>query len=148
MREKFKQIPSALQRQILFRLIAGFTSLLLFFVILMSFSDVYFSLPCLILAAFLIVNGSLLFYNCSKGRYIIVQGVCSDIETKGFRKKVKAFYMEFEEMVLKIPVRQRIRHLHTGNTVTVYLSSKTPVYEKDNILFICSYHAIDIQKEV
>ncbi len=148
MREKFKQIPSALQREILFRLIAGFISLFLFFAILISFLDVYFSLPCLILATFLIVNGGLLFYNCCKGRYITVQGVCSDIETKGFRKKVKAFKMQFEEMVLKIPVHQRIRHLHTGNTVTVYLSSKAPVYEKDNILFICSYHAIDIQKEV
>lgn len=100
--------------EILFRLIAGITSLLLFFVILMFFSDVYFSLPCLILAAFLIVNGSLLFYNCCKGRYIIVQGVCSDIETKGFRKKIKAFNIEFEEMVVKHSVPQRIRHLHTA----------------------------------
>lgn len=148
MREKFQSLPAALQRQVLLRLGIGCASFLLFFVILFISWDIYLCIPCVILSSFLIVNGGCLFYNCIKGAYVVVQGVCSEIETRGILKKVKAFYMASEEKLLKIPVRQRIKNLRTGDTVTVYMSNKTPIYESGNLFTICSYHALDIRKEV
>lgn len=148
MREKLQSLPAALRRQILFRLCLGSAALLLFFVILLSSWDIYLCIPCLILSTFLIVNGGWLLYNCIKGAYVTVQGVCFEIETKGILKRVKAFYLSSEDRQLKVPARQRIRNLRCGDTVTVYMSNKTPVYESGNIYTICSYHALDIRKEV
>lgn len=148
MRERLQSLPAALQRQILLRLGIGSASFLLFFVILFISWDLYLCIPCLILSVFLIVNGGCLFYNSIKENYVVVQGVCSEIEIKGILKKVKAFYISFEDKLLKIPVRQSIKKLRTGDTVTVYMSNKTPIYEDGNLFTICSYYALDIRKEV
>lgn len=148
MGEKLQGLPAALQRQILLRLGIGVVSFLLFFVILFLSWDIYLCIPCLILSAFLIVNGGSLFYNCIKGTYVVVQGVCSEIETKGIYKKVKAIYIAADGKQLKIPVRQRIKKLRAGDTVTVYMSNRTPIYEDGNVFTVCSYHALDIRKEV
>lgn len=148
MREKFRQIPGALQRQILQRFTFGGIAFFLFLIVLFSFWDIYFSLSCLLLAGFMIASGSWLLYNCCKGSYITVRGKCTELETRGFRKKAKAFYMAVEENRVKIPIRRRMKQLRTGDTVTVYLSPKAPIYEKDSVLLVCDYHAIDIQREV
>lgn len=148
MREKLQSLPAALRRQILLRLSVGSASLLLFFVILFLSWDIYFCIPCLVLSAFLIVNSGYLFYNYIKGFYVAVQGVCSEIETKGIFKRVKAIYIAADEKLLKIPIRQSIKKLRMGDTVTVYMSEKAPIYEDGNVFAICSYHALDIRKEV
>lgn len=148
MREKLQGLPAVLQRQILLRLGIGGAAFLLFFVILFISWDIYLCIPCLVLSAFLIVNGGYLFYNCIKDAYVVVQGVCSEIETKGLFKRVKAIHIAADERLLKIPVRQSIKKLRTGDTITVYMSDKTPIYEDGNVFTICSYHALDIRKEV
>ena len=146
MREKFRLIPNALRRQILLRFALGGIALVLFPIVLLSFWDVYFSLPCLLLAGFMTASGSLLVYHCCAGRYVTVRGICSELETRGFRKKTRALYIDVEDKRVKIPIRRNIKRLRIGDTVTVYLSPKTPIYEQDSILLVCDYHAIDIRR--
>nr|WP_300563499.1 hypothetical protein [uncultured Acetatifactor sp.] len=50
--------------------------------------------------------------------------------------------------MIEMPVRHRIRNLNKGDTVIVYLSEKTPVYEQENGYMVCSYYALEIGKEV
>ena len=95
----------------------------------------------------MIVNGGLLFYNGTEGNFISVRGVCRQIETTGIRKRIRNLYIDTEPYILKLPVRQRIRNLDKGDTIIVYLSEKTPVYEQDNGYMICSYYALEIRKE-
>ena len=95
----------------------------------------------------MIVNGCLLLYNSNKGNFISVRGVCRQIETTGIRKRIRNVYIDTEPYTLKLPVRQRIKNLNKGDTVIVYLSEKTPVYEQGDGYMICSYYALEIRKE-
>lgn len=147
MKDKFKHLPDALQKQVVLRLAIGTGFFVLFLVVQFCMGDIYFSLPCVVFGGVMIVNGGLLFYNSTKGNFISVRGVCRQIETTGIRKRVRNLYIDTEPYILKLPVRQRIRNLDKGDTIIVYLSEKTPVYEQDNGYMICSYYALEIRKE-
>lgn len=147
MKDKFKHLPDALQKQIIFRFAIGNGFFVLFLIVQFCTGDIYFSLPCVVFGGVVIVNGGLLLYNSTKGNYISVRGVCRRIETIGIRKRIKNLYIDTEPYTLKLPVRQRIRSLNKGDTIIVYLSEKTPVYEQDNGYMICSYYALEIRKE-
>ena len=101
---------------------------------------------CLVISCLLSLEG-LLFYNGIKGNFIRVQGICRQIETTGIRKRIKNLYIDMEPYTLKMPVRHRIRNLIRGDTVIIYLSEKTPVYEQDKGYMICSYYALESKKE-
>lgn len=148
MRDKFKQLPEVLQRQVLIRFIGGVVFLFLFVVIQICFVDIYFSLPCLLFGGVMIVNGSWLLYNSLQGNYLCVQGVCEQIETAGLRKRVKSICISIDKNMLHIPVKRKARGIMQGDTVVLYLSDKTPVYEKDGGYMICSYYALEIKEGV
>lgn len=147
MKDKFEHLPDALQKQIVLRLAIGAGFSVLFLIVQFCMGDIYFSLPCVVFGGVMIVNGGLLFYNSAKGNFISVRGVCRQIETTGIRKRIKNIYIDTELHILKLPVRQRIRNLDKGDTIIVFLSEKTPVYEQDNGYMICSYYALEIRKE-
>lgn len=147
MREQFEKLPKAIQKQVIIRLAGGSVFLFLFFVILVCFRDLYFGLPCLILSVFLFVNGGWLFYNGVSGNYVCVEGICEEIEKFGIRKRIRSIRIALEQNSLKIPIRQRMKTLAVGDTVTVYVSDKMPVYEHEDGYMICSYYALEIKKE-
>ena len=148
MREKFKSIPFALQKQIISRFATGLLFVFLFFVILFCFWDVYLFLPCAFFAVFLIVNAIFLFYNSYKGNYVCVEGICEHIETTGLRKRIKSITLELVENKLRIMIRHRIKRIAVGDTVIVYLAKSTQVYEPDDGYLINNYYALDIRNGV
>ena len=148
MKNKFKRIPEILQKQILFRFIIGVAFFILYFVVQFCFHDRYLSLPCLLFSSVMMINGWLLFYNSVKGRFIRVQGVCTQIKTAGIRKRMKSILVDIESHTCEVLILRRIRNLNKGDTVIIYLSEKTPVYDRDNCYMICSYSALEIRKEV
>lgn len=148
MKDMFKQLPAALQKQIVLRLAIGAGFFVLFLIVQFGMGDIYFSLPCVVFGGVMIVNGGLLLYNSTKGNFISVRGVCSQVETAGIRKRIKNIYIDTEPYTLKLLVRRRIRNLSIGDTIIVYLSEKAPVYEQDNGYMICSYYVLEIRKEV
>lgn len=145
MRERFGKLPQALQKQVLFRSGASALFWLLFIIILISFRDIYLLLPCLLLAGYLIGSSIWLFYQSVAGNYMHLQGKCIRLETIGIRKKVRSIHLALEQGIVKIPVRQRIRRLSEGDTVSIYVAEKTPVYEQDGLYIIGSYYAMEIQ---
>ena len=92
MKERFYELPAPLQKQIAIRIVGGAVFLLLFVIILLGFRDFYFSLPCLLLSGFLLINGIRLCYNSFAGNYMCIQGTCEKIETVGLRKRTKVRY--------------------------------------------------------
>lgn len=147
MKDKFKHLPEALQRQITLRLAIGAGFFVLFVIVQLGMGDIYFSLPCVVFGGVMIVNGSLLLYNSAMGNCISVKGVCRQIDTTRIRKRIRNIYIDTEACTVKMPVRHRIRNLNKGDTIMVYLSEKTPVYEQDDGYMICSYYALEIRKE-
>lgn len=96
----------------------------------------------------MIVNGGWLLYNSLQGNYLCVQGVCEQIETTGIRKRVKSICVSIDKNMLHVPVKRKAKGIAQGDTVILYLSDKTPVYEKDGGYMICSYYALEIKKGV
>lgn len=145
MRERFGKLPQALQKQVLFRSGVSVLFWSLFIIILINFRDIYLLLPCLLLAGYLTGNSMWLFFQSVAGNYMHLQGECIHLETIGIRKKVRSVHLALEQGIVKIPVRQRIRRLSEGDTVSIYVAEKTPVYERDGLYIISSYYAMEIQ---
>lgn len=146
MKEKLNMLPKSLQKQVLIRLAAGAVFLLLMIVIFIYSRDLYFALPCALLSGYLLINGSWLFYHGYHGEYVRIRGICEEIETVGLRKRIKSIRIAFDGYSVRIPVHQRIKRLAVGDTVIVYLSEKTPVYEQDGGYMICGYDALETEK--
>lgn len=148
MKERFKQLPEPLQQQVIRRFAVATVFVLLFFITLFGFWDFYLFLPCLFFAGFFIVNALRLLYTCIRGDYISVSGTCVQVETTAIRKRIKSLTLEYEEepRLLTVSIRERMKRLSVGDTVTIYLSEKTPVYSRDGAYLIYGYYAVEIRK--
>ena len=86
MKERFKQLPEPLQQQVIRRFAVAIVFVLLFFITLFGFWDVYLFLPCLLFAGFFIVNALRLY----QGRlYLGKRYLCpggNDCDTKAHKK--------------------------------------------------------------
>ena len=143
MKEKFAAIPEPLRRQILIRAAIGIVSLILLFASLLYGGDWRFAIPCVLLAAFFLWNGAVLFWRSADGRYVVLEGVCTEIERSALRRRVKAIRLQEKRFpVLILSQRQRIRNLAVGDTLTVYVSEKAMVYEMDGCRIVSSYIAL------
>lgn len=94
-------------------------------------------------------NALRLLYTCIRGDYISVSGTCIQVETTAIRKHIKSLTLEYEEEVsrlLTVSIHERIKRLSVGDTVTIYLSEKTPVYSRDGAYLIYGYYAVEIRK--
>ena len=149
MREKFRQLPKVLQLQVLRRFAVAVVFVIAFFITLFGFWDIYLFLPCLLFAGFFVVNALRLFYTCIRGDYISVSGTCVQVGTTAIRKRIKSLTLEYEEeapRLLTVSIHERIKRLSVGDTVTIYLSEKTPVYSRDGAYLIYGYYAVEIRK--
>jgi len=143
MKEKFARIPEPLRRQILFRMGVGFVSVILLITALLIGGDWRFCVPCAALAVFFLGGGTLLFFRGSDGRYVVIEGVCTEIERSTLRRRLKSFSLQGERFLIRIMnQRQRIRGLSVGDTLTVYVSEKALVYEMDGCKIVNSYIAL------
>lgn len=146
MKEKWIKVPKALQRQVLFRSGGGGLFLMILLFLMTGSRDLYLLLPCVLCMIWLAGSGFWLFMQAAEGNYMRLQGQCIRIDTSGLRKRVQAVHLALEQGTVKIPVRYRISKLSEGDTVSIYLAEKTPVFERDDTYIISSYYAMEIQR--
>lgn len=137
-----KQLPEALRMQLLMRLGSGATSLLLFIAVWVLSGEFAFALPCLILSVFLLINSWSLFRNIIIGDYLSVSGLCEEVERTVLRRRIKSITVRLGDKLVVIPIKRRVKKLLIGTAVTLYISEKTPVYEKDGLCHIYEYLAV------
>lgn len=148
MKEWFCKLPAALRLQILLRTGIGTVAAILFAVIWGYSHEFTFAFPCLVLALFLFVNSSRMFYNIIIGNYIRICGECRSVELVGLRKRIKSIVVDFDGKSVVLSMKHRIRKITPGEMVTLYLSDKTPVYEQDGNYCIYDYYAIAFGERV
>ena len=148
LKEQFDDLPELLRQQILLRLGAAAVALILFAVILFCTIDYRLCLPFLILAVYLTVSCSMLLCNCIKGRYLCLVGSCIGIQTEGVKKRIITIHANISGVALMIHVRLRIKDVSVGDTIVLYVSDHTPVYESNGVQVVHSYYAIGVKKEV
>lgn len=146
MKEKFKDLPEALQKQIELRLAACALSLLLFVVTLAVYRDLYLCLPFAVFCLFFGAFGALLFFRAADGKFVVVEGQCSKVERTAIRKKPRTIYFVSEPHSVKLQVRQRIKNIEAGDSITVYVSENAPVYQEEGCQILSGYLAIEIRK--
>ena len=145
MMKKFKELPIPLKKQTIYRLAFGVLSLLAFALIVIFTRDFILSLPCLLLSVYLLINGGAMLFNCIAGQYVTVQGTCTEIERTALRKRVKAFYISSEKGAWKIPSRHRAKGIAAGADITVYMPSKTRVFEQNDVFIASGYYTYEVR---
>ena len=142
MKNAFLQIPRPLQKQILQRLLGAVLGLFLFILFLIIYKDWRFWFPCVILTVTCLASAGTLFFRCVLGNYVVVKGICTDIDKSLLRKRIKAIYIRNDQFSIKIVNAKRIRNLSIGDTVTVYVADNSAVYDVDGTKVICYYLAM------
>lgn len=142
MKKAFLQIPRPLQKQILLRLLGAVLGLFLLILFLIVYKDWRFWTPCVILTVMCLASAGTLFFRCVLGNYVVVEGICTDIDKSLIRKRVKAIYIRNDQFSIKIVNAKRIRNLSIGDTVTVYVADNSAVYDVDGVKVICYYLAM------
>ena len=89
-----------------------------------------------------LASAGTLFYRCVFGKYVVVDGVCTDIDKTLFRRRIKAIYIRNDQFSIKIVNAKRIRNLSIGDTVTVYIADNSAVYDVDGMKVVCYYLAM------
>ena len=144
MREKFKDIPTALRRIITERILIGIAAVIGFIVILISFEDIVLIIPFMGIAVISLVSGIFMLRNCLSGRYVVLSGVCVDIGYTVMRKKESYVCIKAEDIRIKIFIRIRRNKVNVGDTVTIYIPHNAKVYEHNGGKTVCDYYALDI----
>ena len=137
-----KQLPQALQMQLLLRTGSGVLAMVLFLVVLLSSGEFTFALPCLILSILMFAHSWTLLRCVIVGNFLCVSGPCEEIERVGFRRRIKTITVRLGDKRVVIPIRRRVKNLAVGTTVTLYVSEKTPIYENDGLCHIYEYLAM------
>jgi len=139
MKEKFMQIPAPLRKQIWLRLTGAGLGAAMLLIVLIYSSDWRFMVPCAVAAVLCLGNAALLYDRCVRGKYVVITGVCTEIERTGIRKRIKALYLQTEEHNIRLVGIKPIRNLSVGDTLTVFMADNTAVYNMDGCNVICSY---------
>lgn len=148
MKEKYRNIPEILKREIRFRFVCGMVFEVLFLMIQLQYKDMSFSFPFLLLGFAALISGCRLLRCCVKGDYLCIQGTCGQLETFGIRKRVKGICVDTESKRVRVSVHRKTGNLARGNQITLYLSKRTPVYEWDGNCMVCGYYALEAKERV
>ncbi len=146
MKEFFKSLPYAMKKHLLIRSGLGLLFLILFTIVLLVAKDFLFAVPCLGAAIFFIVNIGILLYDCLTNNVIVIQGECLEVDRTRLMRRTHNIVLAVGMGTVKVPVRHQLKKVQVGDTVTVFLSSRTSVYEHGNQQVICGYYAIEIEK--
>lgn len=140
-------LPDILKKQMALRAGTAMIAFFLFFITVILADDLILALPCMLFGIFMIVKGTILFYNCIAGNYLEINGVCTDVEKTGFRKKIKALTIKAEDKLLKLSIHYSLKNVSIGDNITVYMSKKTQLYYKDGSYIAGDFYAVSVEKE-
>lgn len=144
MKDKFRQFPQVLQKQILIRLTAGIVSLMMLVIILLYRGGLELMFPCIGFSSVFFISALQLYARCDEKNYVVIKGICTEIEKTGLRRKVKDIYVKEDQFTVRI-VRpsMKLRSLNVGDRITIYLADNAPVYEMDGCKVICNTLAVE-----
>ena len=140
--QRIKSLPEPLQRQVWLRF--GLAAALLVFGL--ASAIIWRDKTMLVIIAVAAFSGALGVRLCCRD-YIVITGICSDVDTTVIRKRSKAVVIiaavEGQEKAIRIPLRQQFRKLAVGDVLDVYVDAAAMIYERDGIFHLQSYIAID-----
>lgn len=142
MKERFRNIPAPLQKQILQRAFGMAIGIVI--MIFAGKEDIVLLLPGIAALLMFLVSACSLAIRCLDGNYLILRGQCLQIERSFVRKNIKAIYLKVQNHTVKLRC-QIPRRIAVGDQLTIYISNDAPVYEEDGCQVL--FHILAIGRE-
>lgn len=148
MKEQFQNIPAFLRRQILIRLAGcALGGMMILFAIAVR-GGIYQLLPGIMVVLVFMTDAATMFYRCIDKRYVVIRGVCEELEYNGLRKRLKSVLILCDGKAIKVFGRlHNLRSLKIGDSLEVYIADTAPVYEQDGIYVIMSTLAVRSERK-
>ena len=143
MKEKLKKLPPPLRKQALLRFAGAGACFCLLLVVAVGYRQLMLWFPFLVMGAFSAGSGALLMRRVDQGKVLVVEGVCTEVESTLFRHRPKAVVMECGDRQVKVYLHARVRNLAVGERLRVYVAESAPVYEEAGILVLSRYFALE-----
>lgn len=144
MKPEFAQIPVSLQKEIRLRLAGACFGVAIAILEIFCQADWRYFLPCVLLILFCFFAAVALYYRCVQNRYIVITGVCTEIEKSTIRKQTKAIYLRQDSICIKLVGAPRVKHLMIGDCLTLYLADNAMIYELDDCYVV--YDILALQR--
>lgn len=132
MKTEFAKIPVPLQKEIRLRIAGAGFGLAMVILEFFCHADWRYFIPCLLLISLCAYSATALYYRCVHERYIVITGVCAEIEKGMIRKQTKAIYLRQDDICIKLIGAPRLKHLMVGDRLTLYLADNAMIYELDD----------------
>jgi len=146
LKQQIQSLPEPLQRQIWLRF--GLAAVLLIFGLASAIA--WRDISMLVIIAVAVFSGALGVRLCYRD-YLVITGICSEVDTTVIRKRNKAIVLlasvEGKDTALRIPLRQQFRKLAVGDILDVYVDATAAIYERDGIFQLQSYIAMEKTKK-
>ena len=142
MKERFRNIPAPLQKQILQRAFGMPIGIAI--MIFAGREDIVLLLPGIAALLMFLVSACSLTIRCLDENYLILRGQCLQIERSFVRKNIKAIYLKVQNHTVKLRC-QIPRRIAVGDQLTIYISNDAPVYEEDGCQVL--FHILAIGRE-
>lgn len=141
--KKMKELPEPIQRQILIRFASGGCVALAAVIFSAAYRDITF-LPVLIIGAALVISGLRVWDKAGKGAYLMIQGVCKQIETTRMKKQIKTILISAETksgdtVRLKVHTRRRKNSAWIGCAVEVCMDRTAALYDQEGVYLVEKY---------
>ncbi len=118
--------------------------MLLLFITAWIWIGLYYAVSFLLLAMIQLVSAAILLRHINRSDYILLQGVCTNIELTGLRKWVRSVSVTVQEHQLTIMLHHFVPGLKPGREIALYLLPNMPVYETENGLLVTRYQALTL----
>lgn len=143
MKEKLKNLPPPLRKQVLLRFAGAGACFVLFVAAVVGYRRLALCLPFLGVAILAAVSGALLVWRADRGKILVLEGVCREVKLTPFRRSPKALVMECGGRQVKVYLRARTRNLVVGERLRLYVADSASVYEEEGGLVLGGYLALE-----
>lgn len=144
---QYEHFPAPLRQILNLRLIGAAAGLFLSLIILLFFAELPLILPSLLLLFWSSADAWRLYRLFTHQEYLVLSGVCTKVETSPIRRRPKAIYTDIEGRPVKIPLNRPLGSVTIGDTIVIYLSRQSPIYESDGIATIFRYYAVECKPD-
>ena len=142
-KRQYEHFPAPLRQLLNLRLIGAAAGLFLTLVILLVFAELPLILPSLLLLFWSSADAWRLYRLFTHQEFLVLSGVCTRVDISPIRRRPKAIYTDIEGKPVKIPINMPLGSAAIGDTIKIYISRQSPVYESDGVSTIFRYYAIE-----
>ena len=139
------ELPSPLLRLMEEHLLCMVGSLSAILVLLFLSADAKLLLPPAAILLFAALSAFSLYRAYTGGDILFLTGTCTALEQTPIRRKTKVIYAVFEDRQVRIRLNRSISEVSVGDSVTLMLSGKAPIYEQDGLCTVFRYYTVSVR---